>query len=108
MVDLESGNLNVCLNSAENITAFLSGGNVQIIVGDSAKIEVGQAINYIKSGKAELQPLVLVASDSATSAANSATSAANSATNAQNVLSEMADALSDYTKIQDSIFYEEI
>ena len=55
MMNLDSGNLTVYLSSAENITAF---------IGESAKIEVAQAINYIESGKAELRPLVLETKDS--------------------------------------------
>ena len=105
MMNLDSGNLTVYLSSAENITAF---------IGESAKIEVAQAINYIESGKAELRPLVLetkeykqeavssasAALTSAVNAQNSANSAAESAVIAQTAMSGKQDTISDLSTIR--------
>lgn len=101
MIYFESGNLNICLGAANNITACLSGGNIQVVIGAGAQISLKQAINYIKSGKAELQPLV-------TEAAVSANSASDAAGRAQNILTEIEEDLSDYVKKSDAIFFEEI
>jgi len=101
MTDFESGNLNICLSTTQNITAFLTGGNVQVIVGNGAQLNFKQATNYIKSGEAEIKPLIL-------QARTLTTNAVSAANQAQNALNEINDTLSGFAKITDSIFYEEI
>jgi len=44
-----------------NLETKIDGGNLEVVIGDSAKMEVNEAINYIKSGEAELRPLVIEA-----------------------------------------------
>ena len=56
-MDIKSKNLNVNLCPSENFRAYLVGNNIQVFIGQAAQIEVGAAINYIESGKNELQPL---------------------------------------------------
>ena len=54
MTEYESCNLNVRLSAAENISAYLDSGSLQVIFGDSAEMDVVCAVNYIKSGTAEI------------------------------------------------------
>ena len=51
----EDANLVTKITPDKELYAVFEGVDYEVIVGDSAKIEVGQAINYIKSGKAEIQ-----------------------------------------------------
>lgn len=44
-----------------NLETKIDGGNLEVVIGDSAKMEVSEAVNYIKSGEAELRPLVIEA-----------------------------------------------
>lgn len=48
-----------------NLETKIDGGNLEVVIGDSAKMEVNEAVNYIKSGEAELMPLVIRAEDAA-------------------------------------------
>ena len=58
MVDITSNNLNIRLTAAENITAYLCGGNLQVIFGKNAEINMSSAVTYIQSGKAEITEAV--------------------------------------------------
>lgn len=58
MTEYESCNFNVRLSAAENISAYIEGGNMQVIYGDNAKMDTVKAINYIKSGAAEIAAAV--------------------------------------------------
>lgn len=42
-----------------NLETKIDGGNLEVVIGDAAKMEVSEAVNYIKSGEAELEPLVI-------------------------------------------------
>lgn len=48
-----------------NLESTIEGGRVDVVIGDAAKMEVDEALNYIKSGEAELMPLVIRAEDAA-------------------------------------------
>ena len=54
MIDVISKNLNIQLSSKENINAYLSGGNLQVIFGKNAEMDIVRAVTYIKSGEAEI------------------------------------------------------
>lgn len=41
-----------------NLETKIDGGNLEVVIGDSAKMEVNEAVNYIKSGQAEVQETV--------------------------------------------------
>lgn len=41
-----------------NLETKIDGGNLEVVIGDSAKMEVNEAVNYIKSGQAEVQQVV--------------------------------------------------
>lgn len=49
-----------------NIAVTLTTAQIDVVVGDAARIDVGAAVNYIKSGQAEIQEVV----DSGTAAFN--------------------------------------
>lgn len=68
------------LNGSNISVAIEDAMHLSVNVGESAKMEVGQAINYIQSGKAELQPLVNASAQSANNAETSAQNASDSAT----------------------------
>lgn len=81
--EVESANLAVNIAAAENITAQVSNAlPLDVTIGKSAELNVGQATVYIESGKAELRPLVNAAAESASNAAESAISAAENAISA--------------------------
>lgn len=42
-----------------NLDTRIEGGNLEVVIGDAAKMEVAEALNYIKSGEAEIKPLVI-------------------------------------------------
>jgi hypothetical protein len=48
-----------------NLETKIDGGNLDVVIGDAAKMDVAEALNYIKSGEAELMPLVIRAEDAA-------------------------------------------
>lgn len=58
MIDVTSKNLNIQLSEKEKITAHLSCCNLQVIFGRNAKMNAVQALNYIKSGAAEIASAV--------------------------------------------------
>ena len=66
--NLEESNLNVTLSSANFDVKVSPSAPLEVIIGEAAKMEVAEAINYIESGKAELQPLVEMAEQSAANA----------------------------------------
>lgn len=41
-----------------NLDASIDGGRVDVVIGDAAKMDVAEALNYIKSGQAEVQQVV--------------------------------------------------
>lgn len=65
-IDVEDKQLSVVLNEAKFDVALTTDAPLDVNVGESAKIDVGQAIDYIKSGQAEVQEVV----DSGTAAFN--------------------------------------
>lgn len=82
--ELESVDLNVNIAGEASITAQISDAQpLNVTLGKAAEIDVGQAVTYIESGRAELQPLVTSAAQSANNAAQSANDASNSATSSE-------------------------
>ena len=74
--ELESVDLNVNIAGEASITAQISDAQpLNVTLGKAAEIDVGQAVTYIESGRAELQPLVNAAETSAQNASDSATAA---------------------------------
>ena len=65
-IDVEDKQLSVVLNEAKFDVALTTDAPLDVNVGESAKIDVGQAVDYIKSGQAEVQEVV----DSGTAAFN--------------------------------------
>lgn len=41
-----------------NLETKIDGGNLDVVIGDAAKMDVAEALNYIKSGQAEVQQVV--------------------------------------------------
>lgn len=76
---LDNAELTATLTAVNLDTAVVGQAPLEVAIGESARIDVGVAINYIESGKAELQPLVNEAKGYKNEAAASAESAANSA-----------------------------
>lgn len=82
--ELESVNLEVNIAADSNVSANITDAqSLNVTLGKAAELNVGQAVTYIESGRAELQPLVIAAAESASNAAESAASAAESADRAE-------------------------
>lgn len=77
-IDVEDKQLAVVLNEAKYDAVITAEAPLDVNVGESAKIDVGQAIDYIKSGQAEVQEVV----DSGTAAFNANAVAKTNAFNA--------------------------
>ena len=77
-IDVEDKQLSVVLNEAKFDAVITAEAPLDVNVGESAKIDVGQAIDYIKSGQAEVQAVV----DSGTAAFNANAIAKTNAFNA--------------------------
>ena len=58
MVDITSKNLNIRLSEKENITSSLTSENLHIIICDCEKMEIKQALCYIKSGQQDINTYV--------------------------------------------------
>ena len=69
--------------SSGQFVVNLTSEQIGVVIGDAAKMDVEKAVNYIESGKIELEPLVIRAETAATNAGSSATSAAGSASDAK-------------------------
>lgn len=82
--DLESVDISVNVASEAGITANVDNAQpLTVTLGKSAEIDVGQAVTYIESGKAEIKPLVDEAKGYKNEAAQSAQNAAASADRAE-------------------------
>ena len=57
-IDVEDKQLSVVLNEAKFDVALTTDAPLDVNVGESAKIDVGQAVDYIKSGEAEIEQAV--------------------------------------------------
>ena len=68
-MNIDEANINVKLDAAQPIVVNIEDAHkIDVVIGDAAKMDVQKAVNYIESGKAELEPLVLraeVAADKA-------------------------------------------
>lgn len=51
--------------TSTTIDTHIDGTKLEVVIGDAAKMEVAQAVNYIESGKAEIEPLVIRAEEAA-------------------------------------------
>lgn len=79
--ELESVNLEVNIAADSNVSANITDAqSLSVTLGKAAELNVGQAVTYIESGRAELQPLVIAAAQSASEAETSAQNASDSAT----------------------------
>lgn len=79
--ELESVNLEVNIAADSNVSANITDAqSLSVTLGKAAELNVGQAVTYIESGRAELQPLVNAAAESASNAETSAQNASDSAT----------------------------
>lgn len=45
--------------TSATLETHIEGGKLDVVIGDAAKMDAVQAINYIESGKAEIEPLVI-------------------------------------------------
>lgn len=82
------------INSGK-IIVQLKSAKIETVVGDAARMDCQRAINYIKSGQAELQPLVESAKNYAEQAAASAATASNMANKDLSNLSAAGEAKFD-------------
>lgn len=76
--EIEESGLSVTMTAANFDVAVTASAPLEVAVGECARIDVGEAVNYIESGRAELQPLV----DEAEGYKNDAQSAAQRAESA--------------------------
>lgn len=51
--------------TSATLETHIDGGKLDVVIGDAAKMDAVQAINYIESGKAEIEPLVIRAEEAA-------------------------------------------
>ena len=54
---METKKIQAVITSA-NVTAHISGGQINATIGEAARMETQKAINYIKSGQAEIAKAV--------------------------------------------------
>lgn len=82
--ELDSADLSVDVSEKAQISAHIEPAQtLSVTIGKAAEIDAAQAVMYIESGRAELQPLADAAAISASEAAAAETNASDSANNAR-------------------------
>lgn len=76
-INVEEKQLSVVLKEAKFDVVISAEAQMQVNVGESAKIDVGQAINYIKSGEAEINAAVIAGTSAFNANATAKTNAFN-------------------------------
>ena len=105
--ELESVNLEVNIAADSNVSANITDAqSLSVTLGKAAELNVGQAVTYIESGRAELQPLVIAAAQSASEAETSAQNASDSATAALGY-AERAEAAAESVVSDKSFVFEQ-
>ena len=75
MIEIDDSQANICVDIG--VCSQIAVGvepkrKIDVVIGDAAKMDCEQAINYIKSGETELQPLVITAQNAAANAISNA------------------------------------
>lgn len=101
---IDETNFNVTMTAANFDVVVTASAPLEVAVGESARLDVGEAVNYIESGKAELQPLVDEAKGYKNDAQTAAISADRSAQNAENSAQRAESAAASFVPDKTYVF----